>query len=400
MAFASDVTRWRPVALATMRVRDLLRPNRSTLTARPTETRTTLLDRARHRVPEPIKSLVRRTPPYRRMLARRARVATLEDLASFAAPLEACGIRGQLSDQTEQWAPFVRFAAPGHFYSPIPRLAELAGDQDRIWTQPATIPGIDIDGAGQRRRFAELVDVLDGTVLPDAPTPDRRYHAHNVAFGMGDALILEGMLRQHRPNRIVEIGSGYSSALILDVAEHHLPDTTITFVEPFPGLLRSLIRPGDEERCTIVESRAQDLDPDVVTALVEHDVLFVDSTHVVRPGSDVCHIVLELLPRVAPGVIVHIHDMFWPFELPREWVEEGRLWSECYLVRALLTDNPGWEILLFNDYVGRHHRDLPTELLPRFLDNPGGSLWLRRRAMPSAAADGDDGQTGGEVDPA
>ena len=97
-----------------------------------------------------------------------------------------------------------------------------------------------------------------------------------------------------------------------------------------------------------------------------------------RTGSDVCRIVLELLPEVAPGVVVHIHDMFWPFEMPRHWVEEGRQWAECYLVRAFLTDNPDWEILLMNDWVGVRERELLQQLLPRFLGNPGGSLWLRR----------------------
>jgi predicted O-methyltransferase YrrM len=351
-------------------------------------------------VPSPIRSALRRTPPYRRMMAERHRVARLEDLASFAEPLEANGIRGQLSDQTSEWAPFVRFAAPGHFYSPIPLLGELAADRSRIWVQPASLPGIDINAAGQRAVFERLVDALGGEDLPDEPTPERRYHARNVAFGVGDALVLQGMLRVHRPRRIVEIGSGYSSALMLDVLERDLPDTHVTFVEPYTELLRSLMRPGDDERSAIIEARAQDLDAGVVTELGAGDVLFVDSTHVVRPGSDVCRIVLDLLPRVAPGVIVHVHDMFWPFELPMPWVEEGRLWSECYLIRALLTDNPSWEILLFNDHLAHHQRELPTARLPRFLDNPGGSLWLRRvdAAAASAPADGDDREPGAQVD--
>jgi hypothetical protein len=114
----------------------------------------------------------------------------------------------------------------------------------------------------------------------------------------------------------------------------------------------------------------------------------------------VCRIALDLLPRVAPDVLVHVHDMFWPFEVPREWVEEGRLWGECYLIRALLTDNPSWEVLLFNDYIGRHQRDLPTDLLPRYLENCGGSLWLRRVAQPSAPREGDDREADGEIAPA
>ena len=91
-----------------------------------------------------------------------------------------------------------------------------------------------------------------------------------------------------------------------------------------------------------------------------------------------CHLILKVLPALAPGVIVHVHDIFWPFELPEEWVEEGRQWSECYLMRAFLTGNHDWEIVLFNDYIGRYHVPFVQKLLPQFLDNPGGSLWLRR----------------------
>lgn len=300
--------------------------------------------------------------------------------SAFASQLEEHGLIPRLSEDVEQWAPFLRFAPPGHFYSPIPRMDEIETDADRIWAFPDHVPGIDHRPAEQRLRIERIAEALDGDDLPDEPTLGRRYHARNVAYGIGDATMLHGTLRLHRPRRIVEIGSGHSSALILDTMERHLPDTTVTFVEPYTELLRSLMRPGDEHRCEILETRAQELDVGLVRHLQPDDVLFIDSTHVVRTGSDVCRIVLELLPEVAPGVVVHIHDMFWPFELPRHWVEEGRQWGECYLVRAFLTDNPCWEILLMNDWVGVRERELLQRVLPRFLGNPGGSLWLRRIA--------------------
>jgi predicted O-methyltransferase YrrM len=329
-------------------------------------------------LPGPVKSLVQRTSPYRRWAEKQAWVARLMDLASFAEPLEANGIRGQLSHDVEAFAPFLRFAGPGHFYSPIPQLDDLERDAGRIWAVPDCLPGIDTNDAAQREHIERIGDVLGEDDLPDHPQPDRRYYADNVAYGIGDATMLHGMLRLYQPKHIIEIGSGWSSALMLDTIERHLPGTTVTFVDPFTDLLRSLMRPGDETRSSILEARAQDLDLDVVRHLGPNDLLFIDSTHVVRPGSDVCRIVFELLPAVAPGVIVHIHDIFWPFELPRTWVEEGRLWGECYVVRALLTNNPDWEILLFNHYVGERERELLARRLPRFLANTGGSLWLRR----------------------
>ncbi len=332
-------------------------------------------------LPAPLKAALRRTPQYRRRAQRQAHLARLEDLASFAEPLEANGIRDRLTGDVPLWAPFLRFAGPGHFYSPIPRLDDLARDADRIWRPSAALPGIDTNDEVQREHIVRIAEVLGGEDLSDRAAPERRYHADNVAYGIGDATILHGMLRLYRPTRIVEIGSGWSSALMLDTVERHLPATEITFVEPHAELLRSLMRSGDEARCTIIEARAQDVDVDLVRTLKAGDLLFIDSTHVVGPGSDVCRIMFELLPALEPGVIVHIHDMFWPFEQSREWVEEGRLWSECYLVRAFLTDNANWEILLFNDYVGERERELLTQRIPRFLDNTGGSLWLRRETI-------------------
>ncbi len=320
------------------------------------------------------------TPIYRRRVERRAHQARLAASAAYVEQLETHGIAGQLSVNVEQWAPFLRFSPPGHYYSPIPRMDEVLADADRIWSFPDRVPGIDHRPDEQRRTIEQIGEALGGDDLPDDPAPDRRYYARNVAFGIGDATMLHGMLRLLRPRQIVEIGSGYSSALILDTIERHLPETTVTFVEPYTDLLRSLMRPGDDAHSTILETRAQDLNVEVVRELERDDVLFIDSTHVVRTASDVCRIVLDLLPEVRPGVVVHIHDMFWPFELPRHWVEEGRQWAECYLVRAFLTSNRDWQILLMNDYVGRYEGELLQRVLPRFLGNPGGSLWLRRVA--------------------
>ena len=330
--------------------------------------------------PEPVRRLVRSSSWYRHRVERREREQRRDALAAFAVPLEDNGIVGQLSEDVATWAPVLRFAGPGHFYSPIPRLDHLAMDAHRIWPEPpGEVPGIVIDGERMRTTFDRIADVIGSDVLVSRPTPERRYYSDNVAFGVGDATVLQGMLRIHRPTRIVEIGSGYSSALILDEMEH-LPATSAVFVEPHSALLRSLMRDEDAARAVVMPCRAQDLPVEVIEELRDGDLLFIDSTHVVRTGSDVLRIVFDLLPVVAPGVIVHVHDIFWPFELPRAWVEEGRQWAETYLIRAFLTANDEWEIIMFNDWFQRHERDLIRRRLPQVLGNPGGSLWLRRVA--------------------
>ena len=115
-------------------------------------------------------------------------------------------------------------------------------------------------------------------------------------------------------------------------------------------------------------------------SLERNDVLFIDSTHIVKTGSDVLHEMFEILPRLRAGVVVHFHDIFYPFEYPREWVvERNYAWNELYLIRAFLTGNTDWEILFFNDYFAQVESGRVTRSAPEPLANPGGGLWLRRR---------------------
>jgi hypothetical protein len=108
------------------------------------------------------------------------------------------------------------------------------------------------------------------------------------------------------------------------------------------------------------------------------DMLFIDSSHVAKAGSDVNFLVFEVLPRLAPGVLVHFHDIWYPFEYPRQWLDEGRAWNESYLIRAFLMFNPAFKIVLYNAYVTRFHQDYLAGAMPLYLKDTGGSLWLQR----------------------
>jgi predicted O-methyltransferase YrrM len=187
------------------------------------------------------------------------------------------------------------------------------------------------------------------------------------------------MLREFQPQRIVEVGAGFSTAAILDTIDRFLDrEVRLTCVEPHPEVLESLIRPGDEDRIDLVRQHAQDVPLERFTDLGEGDILFVDSTHVSKLRSDVNRLVLEVLPSLSTGVVVHFHDVFWPFEYPWKWVEENRAWNEIYLLRAFLCFNPAFEILLFNHLIGHRHRDVLERNFPLCVKNIGGSLWLRR----------------------
>jgi hypothetical protein len=187
------------------------------------------------------------------------------------------------------------------------------------------------------------------------------------------------MLRLLEPTRVVEVGSGFSSAVMLDTRERFLdPGPWLTLVEPHPERLDELLRPGDHEQVTIIPESVQQVPFEVFTTLGAGDVLFIDSTHVVRIGSDVNYLIFEVLPRLRAGVHVHFHDIFWPFEYPRSWVEQGIYWSEAYLVRALLMGSARrYQVRVFNTWLDAFHGERMARLLPLTRANPGASLWLR-----------------------
>lgn len=263
------------------------------------------------------------------------------------------------------------YVVPGHYYSP----ATSPADRERAaaWrTRPPV--GIDLDESGQRRLMQQLGPLMD-------ELPEDRWQPNDM-YGRADAAVLHAMLRHHEPSRLLEVGSGYSTAVALDVADRYLPHLDITCVEPYPQRLRSRLRPGDDV-ATVVEP-VQDVPIEVFGRLGTGDFLFIDSTHVLKSGSDVAWLYLHVLPTLPAGVIVHVHDIHWPFEYPERWIREGRDWTEAYLLRAFLTNNDAWQVRLMTSWVWGHH----PELVPLTLrGQPTGSLWMQRTAAaPSSAS--------------
>ena len=294
---------------------------------------------------------------------------------------EEVGLRTHETADAEAFAPWLKWRPPGHFYSPIPNLRELEKQADALWPvePPAEPPGVDLRADEQLAMFSRVAKLARSHEVHEHPTEPWRYYSDNVAYDVGDALTLHGMLRLVRPHRLIEIGSGHSSAMILDTVEHYLGgNTELTFIEPYPELLESLLRNGDRERITIMPTPLQLVPLDTFQALESSDVLFIDSTHVLKTGSDVAWLYANVLPSIKAGVWVHIHDMFYPFEYPKDWVLEGRAWSEVYVVRAFLAFNADFEVVLFNDWLAKFHRDRIEAELPAMLANAGGALCLRR----------------------
>ncbi len=234
-------------------------------------------------------------------------------------------------------------------------------------------------------RWNRGLPFLTSCPFPEEKLIGRRYYTDNEVYSTGDSLILFMMLNEFRPQRIVEIGSGFSSACMLDSAEHIGIQPTFTFIEPDPERLLALIDKKDLLHCTIIAKPVQRTELATFTSLQSGDLLFIDSTHVSKTGSDVNFELFDILPALNQGVLVHFHDVFYPFEYLEHWIfDVRRSWNENYILRAFLMYNRAFEILFFNDYFARQHRKLVEQTCPRMLLNPGGGLWLRKNCTPSA----------------
>jgi predicted O-methyltransferase YrrM len=288
--------------------------------------------------------------------------------------------RDKAIEQLERFTqnPFLTWRPPGHFYSPVPDPDEVHGDLAGERRSDPDIEGITVRADAQRALFGELAPLIDLDLVLGEAGEAPRYRPVNGSFDLLDAAIATGMVRWLKPSRLIEVGSGFSSALLLDTAGRHRLDVRFTFIEPYMDTLRSTLRSEDADQVTLIEERVQDVDLDVFGELDAGDVLFIDSSHVVKPGSDAVHLYAEVMPRLAPGVVIHVHDIFHPFEYPPEWIAEGRAWNEAYLLRAMLSGGDDFEILFFNDWFRRFEQSRLEAVEPRLGLHTGGSLWMRK----------------------
>jgi predicted O-methyltransferase YrrM len=277
-------------------------------------------------------------------------------------------------------SPYVQMFPAGHFYSPLPDVDDVAARRDRLFDANVTeCAGVDLRAAHQLEVLTELSPFYGEVPFSDEPAAGRRYHYNNRFFKHGDAIVLYAMLRRLRPKRVIEVGSGFSSAVMLDTNDAFLgAEIQFTFIDPYPNRLLGLLSESDKRRHRIVQERVQDVAIEEFKSLAAGDVLFIDSSHVVKIGSDVRHLLWEVLPRLQAGVVVHFHDIMWPFEYPQDWVLNGNAWNEAYFLRTFLQYNDVFQIEYFNSYVATVHEDALRQQMPLCLKNPGGGLWLRK----------------------
>ncbi|MFN5962680.1 MAG: class I SAM-dependent methyltransferase [Verrucomicrobiota bacterium] len=285
-------------------------------------------------------------------------------------------INDQLRSQNEQVRKQGAYPA-GHYYSPIPAEEEVLAYVKSGNPPGSELLGIDLNGDAQRELLDEYIKFYQEIPFRDEAKTEHRYYYKNTWFSCDDAIFLYSFLRRHQPKRIIEIGSGFSSAVMLDTIDGFFSQRPeITFIEPDPERLLGLLRDSDKGKVTLIDKKIQDIPTEVLLSLESGDLLFIDSSHVVKCNSDLHHLMFEILPRLRPGVFVHFHDVFYPFEYPSEWLVKGRYWNENYFLRAFLSYNSEWKIVFFSTYVQQIFSDLVKEKMPLCAKRTDGGLCI------------------------
>jgi len=304
--------------------------------------------------------------------AKQGNINIMELSQFIAAVMPHCLHSGKFHELFPIWEQHGFHATPVHFYQPIPDTRELP---ETLWKQPSNLVGINMNDAMQldllRNHFTKFREECSN--FPAEPPPGQRRPFRGV-----DALAAYCMVRHFQPRLIIEVGSGFSS-LALGQAAAKNKNSALICIDPFPS---DFLRKGFPGLQSSIEKKIQDIDLKFFSQLQSGDILFIDSSHTVKIGGDVNYLFLEVLPRLKPGVIVHVHDIFLPFEYRRDWVlDEFRFWNEQYLLQAFLTFNSEFEVLLANYYLSSHHKEHLQAAFPDLPGWIGGSFWMRRKPI-------------------
>jgi predicted O-methyltransferase YrrM len=272
---------------------------------------------------------------------------------------------------------------PAHFYSPVPDTRILRQTFKR-WYTPSSMAGVSIDVTSQEA-FLQLLSSHkhECPTLPDYDEVAQR--GLGEGYNVVDAHTLYLVLRHFKPKKMIEVGSGVSTLFALEaLAKNNAEASTntgVTCVEPFPR--RGLQKLSEEGKVSLMVEFVQNVPVETFQQLGENDVLFIDSSHVLKTDSDVQYLYLEVLPQLKKGVVIHIHDIFFPYPTPEPetWIfRQHQFWNESPLVQAFLAFNPAFEILLCGSYM-HHHAPKSLQSVVSVYDPAKiftGSLWIKK----------------------
>ena len=271
------------------------------------------------------------------------------------------------------------FPIRDHYYEPMfnPRHLRRSLREDR------ELPGIDLNVRGQLELLDRLRFGEEQNLFPREKRGEFEYYYNNPNFGPGDAEYLYGLIRLYKPATVLEIGSGLCTLMARNaVAANRSEDPGYrcnhVCIEPYEMRWLNAL-----DNVEVIRSAMEEVDRKLFARLGRNDILFIDSSHVIRPQGDVVVEYLEILPILQPGVLVHIHDIFTPKDYPDEWViEQVRLWNEQYIVEAFLSFNEHFKVIAALNYLRHHFEEKLAEKCPVLAENMDGleprSLWLVR----------------------
>ncbi len=265
-----------------------------------------------------------------------------------------------------------------HYESPYPDIREIHQKEKELFDIEKELLDIDFNVGRQLELLNQMGRIeLPGWQAEKSVDGSDRYYYNNSWFVKSSADALYYMMRILRPQNIIEVGSGYSTAAMLDINEKFMGhQVAITSIEPNAERLKSLIRTEDD--IEIHEKVLQEVPVTFFEKLMENDILFIDSSHVSKINSDVNYILFEILPRLRDGIYIHFHDIFYPFIYPKEWIYEGRAYNETYMLRAFLMNNKRYSVQLFGEMLLYTNRDK----IPNHLQGCGvGSLWIKKESI-------------------
>lgn len=271
---------------------------------------------------------------------------------------------------------------PGHFYSPVIDPDEIESMKDQIWpTDSNWIAGIDFNNTNHKHVLTELFPkYIQDYHYPDSSTDDEcQFFNQNSQFSWLDSRAAFVLLREWSPSTIIEVGSGFSSLLIADINRRFWSSNcNFTCIEPYP---REFLNNNIDGISGLIQNKVQNVSLDFFDQLSSNDVLFIDSSHVSKTGSDVNYLYFEVLPRLKKGVKIHIHDIFLPNDYPKDWVmDDKRSWNEQYLLRALLMYSTAFQVTFGCSYAYEKMPGLVKRSLADLEERSfgGGSLWIEK----------------------
>jgi len=264
---------------------------------------------------------------------------------------------------------------PVNFYSNTPSIADIESSYEYASDDPPYLDPRVFEPETLRRTLRQLVEFSAEFSPPLNGNEDEPngFFWSNSVFSYSDAMAYYCFVRQIKPATIVEIGSGFSTLVAIQAVEQNRVGK-IHCIEPYPRRFLS-----KENRINLHPSKAQEISPEYLNEILrDNDILFIDSTHTVKTGSDCLHIYLRLLPRIRRKIFVHVHDVFLPFGMPKDWLLNHRyFWTEQYLLLAFLIDNPKARLLYGSNYNAKWNSSLMEELMMQKYGTGGGSLWFQ-----------------------